>query len=255
MGWLAGILATVVVGLLLFVQPRRGKRRFEQLQRDVLVDPTARVRYYRRSITAAWIMTGVVAAIGLLAKGAGHDLGLPPAGSDEGSGLGWTITIEAFILIPISALVLRSNKPRIQRIVRRQIGHLKALLPVTRDERLTFVGVSLTAGVCEEVVYRWFGITYVRWVAPGSSDLAVIVVIGLAFGFAHYYQGKLGVLMTGIAGAAFTWLTLATGSLIPAIVIHALIDLRIVALREVAEPDAEPPSGERDLSSLPAPPS
>lgn len=246
MGVLAGILATIVVVLLVFVQPRCGKARFLQLQRDVLVDPLARTRFYRRSIIAAWIMTAIVVAIGLLAKAAGHDIALPPYPSVASRDGGIWITIEFVILIPISALVLRSQKPRIVRLVQRQTRHLRALLPVSREERKLFVGVALTAGVCEEVVFRWFGITYIRWLAPESSDALVIAAIAVVFGLAHYYQGKLGVLMTGVAGALFTWLTLATGSLVPAIIIHALIDLRIVALRElpaeVIEPEDAVPS-------------
>ena len=249
MGVAAGVLATIVVGLLVFVQPRRGKRRFEQLKVDVLVDPTARVRWYRRSIVAAWIMTVVVAMIGLLARAAGHEIGLPPASSPEGEALGWTVTVEMVVLIPITALAMRSRKPAIQRFIRRQVGHLWPILPVSREERTVFVGVALTAGICEEVVFRWFGITYVRWLAPESTNLTVALVIGVVFGLGHYYQGRFGVLMTGVAGVAFTMLTLSTGSLIPAIIIHALIDLRIVALREVPVPVTSP-----DLADLPQPP-
>ena len=198
---------------------------------------------------AAWIMTAIVVAIGLLARAAGHEVGLPPAASASGNALGWTVTVEMLVLIPITALVMRSRKPGIQKFIRRQVGHLWAILPVSRQERTLFVGVALTAGICEEVVFRWFGITYVRWLAPESANLTVALVIGVVFGLGHYYQGKFGVLATGVAGAAFTMLTLSTGSLIPAIIIHALIDLRIVALREVPVPLAPP-----DLAHLPPPP-
>ena len=239
MGVLAGILATVVVALLIFVQPRRGRARFLKLQQDVLTDPTARVRFYRRGILAAWIMAAVVILIGLLASAAGHDVALP-AGSAEARGGVWLLTVEMLLIIPLSALLFRSKKPWIQKVIARQIGHLRAMLPVTGDERRLFVAVALTAGICEEIVFRWFGITYIRWLAPESSNLTVIVIIGVMFGLAHYYQGRIGVLLTGGAGALFTALTLASGSLIPAIIIHALIDLRIVALRELPAPKPDP---------------
>ena len=249
LGVLAGVLATVVVLLLVFVQPRRGRARFLKLQQDVLTDPTARVAFYKRGIAAAWILSAIVLLIGLLAHAAGHDVGLPPASARSRSGAwgmtltrsgAWGMTLEMLIVIPLSALLFRSRKAGIQRLLARQIGHLRAILPVSANERRVFVGVALTAGICEEIVFRWFGITYVRWVAPGSSNLTVIVLIGVVFGLAHYYQGRNGVLITGAAGGLFTWLTLASGSLIPAIVIHALIDLRIVALRELPEPDPSP---------------
>jgi len=61
------------------------------------------------------------------------------------------------------------------------------------------------------------------------------VVTAAAFGFAHLYQGTRGVLLTGLVGAYLAWLTLSTGSLLPAIVIHALIDLRVLALPDLDE--------------------
>lgn len=236
---LAGGCATIVVALLVFVQPERGRRRFRRLEEEVRTDPTARVRFYRGSIVAAWTMTVVVVVIGLLARAGGHPIGLPPARSDEARSAAWLVTAELAVLLPLSILLLRSRRPAIVRLVRRQIGHVRALLPVTREERTTFIAVAFTAGICEEVVFRWGGITYVRWLAPGASDLVVIVVIGVVFGLGHLYQGRWGVVATGLAGSLFTWLTLETGSLAPAVIIHTLVDLRIVALRELP-PDEAP---------------
>jgi membrane protease YdiL (CAAX protease family) len=68
----------------------------------------------------------------------------------------------------------------------------------------------------------------------------------VTFGFVHLYQGPRNVILTGVFGGLFAWLTLATGTLLPAIVIHVLVDLRIVFLpTALAEPppSAEPPIG------------
>jgi membrane protease YdiL (CAAX protease family) len=49
------------------------------------------------------------------------------------------------------------------------------------------------------------------------------------------------VLFTGLIGAAFTWITLLTGTLLPAILIHVLVDLRVVALPStLTEPVSAP---------------
>ena len=42
---------------------------------------------------------------------------------------------------------------------------------------------------------------------------------------AHSYQGIKGILATGIVGGLFTLIVLACGSLWPAIVLHALVDI------------------------------
>lgn len=249
------MLATIVVALLLFVQPERGRRRFERLKIEVRTDPTARLRFYRRGIIAAWILTAIVAAIGALAHGAGHPVGLPPAPSTAAQGFVWLLTLELALFIPISALVMRSRNPRIQRLVRRQIGHLRAMLPVSRAERIRFVAVAFTAGICEEVVYRWFAIGYIRWLAPGSSDLLVIVLVAVGFGLAHFYQGRLGVLATGLIGGLFAWLTLQSGSIVPAMIAHVLIDLRVAVLREIPDPElADEMLSELRAAAAPLPP-
>lgn len=242
-GVVAGLLATVVVLLLLLVQPRRGRDRYEQLKVEVRTDPSARLRFYRVSIIGAWLMAAIVVGIGALASLAGHSVGLPPASSRLARGSAWLAAAELAVVLPLSLLILRSKRPKVQRLVQRQLRIVGALLPVTAEERKRFVAVAITAGICEEIVFRWFGITYVRWLAPGSSDAAVIVVIAVAFGLAHWYQGRWGVLGTGAAGALFTWLTLSSGSLLPAILVHALLDLRIVGLRPLPpEPDGMAPA-------------
>ena len=40
----------------------------------------------------------------------------------------------------------------------------------------------------------------------------------------------MGVTLTGLVGAYFAWLAIATGSLVPVILLHALLDLRILGL-------------------------
>ncbi|MFN8017726.1 MAG: CPBP family intramembrane glutamic endopeptidase [Acidimicrobiales bacterium] len=240
-GWAAAILATAAAAFLVAWQPGRGARAFARLREALATDPTARLRFYRRSIASKWVLTAIVVGIGALAAASGHDVGLPPASSRADRGAAWLVTVELLVLVPATLLVLRMRKPRIERLVDRQVGHLWPILPVGRAERRAFVGVAITAGITEEVIYRWGGITYLRWLAPGSSDLVLIVVLGAAFGLVHWYQGKVGVLLTGGFGALAALLTLQSGSLVPAVLVHCAIDLRIVGLRPVWLPTPDPP--------------
>jgi membrane protease YdiL (CAAX protease family) len=56
------------------------------------------------------------------------------------------------------------------------------------------------------------------------------VVSSAIFGFCHIYQGWVGIVGTGVLGAVLMWMYLSTESLLLPIVIHALIDLRILAI-------------------------
>ena len=106
------------------------------------------------------------------------------------------------------------------------------------------MALSVTAGVCEELLFRGL---LIGMLAPwlgwwGAAALGVPL-----FGVLHAYQGRAGMVRTAIVGAALTGVVAATGSLLPAMALHALIDVGSglvtwTVLREAEEPgEASPP--------------
>jgi membrane protease YdiL (CAAX protease family) len=111
-----------------------------------------------------------------------------------------------------------------------------ALLPRTRAERRLFTLVGVSAGICEEWLYRGFFLAVVSAISGGLPGPALVAVAGVAFGLAHVYQGPGGVLLTGVLGAVLAALYLDTGSLLLPVVLHALIDLRFLLVPPRALP-------------------
>jgi membrane protease YdiL (CAAX protease family) len=233
----AAVLATALAVALVFVQPFAGRRRYRRLRAELLTDPNARLRHYRRGIVAEWLAVGAVAVIGLLAGRRPGSIGL--RGGPHARAAASDVVMVGIVLA-VSAFIFRFGGRDIRDVLQRQARGFLDLLPRSRRERVVFVVVAITAGVCEEVLFRGFGIAYVRWLWPGASRPFVILVTAAAFGFAHLYQGARGVLLTGAVGAYLAWLTLSTGSLLPAMAIHAFVDLRVLAL-----PDLVPVEHER----------
>ncbi len=103
------------------------------------------------------------------------------------------------------------------------------LLPGTRSERRWAGAVAVTAGVAEELVFRGLflalGIGLV-----GLSPLLAAILVSVVFGLAHVYQGAQGVLTTALLGGVLAAIVLNTESLLPAILLHVLIDLRSLLL-------------------------
>jgi membrane protease YdiL (CAAX protease family) len=97
------------------------------------------------------------------------------------------------------------------------------LIPQTLSERLTFAVVSVTAGICEELIFRGFLIAALR-PATGSVALAVAIAAA-AFGAAHAHQNVSGGLRAALLGLVLSVPLLVTGSLYPAIAAHAVVDL------------------------------
>jgi len=224
---IAAVLASALAAALVLVQPWAGRRRYLRLVASIGEHPEARMRHYRRGIVGEWAAVGVILVIGVLA-GRGRSSIRLVSGHHVGSEA--AVVAEVAALLGASALVFRFGGAAIQNALRRQARGFLALLPRGRQERLVFAGLAITAGICEELVFRGFGIAYLRWLWPASPQWAVIAITAGAFGWVHLYQGPRGVILTGLVGAYLAWLVLSTGSLVPAMVIHALLDLRVLAL-------------------------
>jgi len=221
----AAVLSVVLAGWLVLVQPWRGRQRYRRLLERLRHDPSARLEHYRRGIAFEWVGAALVGVLAVLAHSRVRSLW--PPGTD--TAVAKQVPGLAVALVAITA-VYRFGGSATRRALAVQLRPVAALLPRTPAERRMFALLALTAGICEEVLYRGFGLAALRWAAPGLGHPALILVTAAAFGLAHLYQGPAGVALTGLAGAYLAWIALATGSLVPVMVLHALLDLRILGL-------------------------
>ncbi|MGC1382317.1 MAG: CPBP family intramembrane glutamic endopeptidase, partial [Candidatus Acidiferrales bacterium] len=104
------------------------------------------------------------------------------------------------------------------------------ILPVTHEERVWFFFVSLSAGICEEILYRGFLIHY--WMgSPTQLSVAMAMLVSsLIFGIGHIYQGVRGAIGSTVLGFIFALLFVMTGNLALPMFLHALIDARILLM-------------------------
>jgi membrane protease YdiL (CAAX protease family) len=111
--------------------------------------------------------------------------------------------------------------------------------PATRTERHWWVLVCITAGFCEETLFRGFMLHYLH-VSPWTLNLTMALVISsLIFGLGHLYGGVGGVVGSAMTGFLLGLLFMLSGNLLLPIILHALIDLRLLAiLRPPAEQTA-----------------
>src|SRR5271166_5721763 len=107
-------------------------------------------------------------------------------------------------------LVRRSAKAR-EKILSAFKG-MAFILPITREERAWFALVSITAGICEEVLYRGFLIRYLSNGPWHAGIWIALAIASISFGLAHGYQGLTGIVGTTVLGAGLAAIFLATGS-------------------------------------------
>jgi membrane protease YdiL (CAAX protease family) len=97
------------------------------------------------------------------------------------------------------------------------------LIPRTSSEKIAFAGLSVSAGIAEELVFRSFLISVV-FEAAGSMVVAVTISVA-AFAVTHAYQGIVGVIRVILLGLLLTAPFLLTGSVYPSIIAHTVLDL------------------------------
>jgi membrane protease YdiL (CAAX protease family) len=173
---------------------------------------------YLKVMLRGWIAVAAVAALWLFEKRAPAALGLGDP-FDDLIGLGAVIGL---LIVGATAQfrLARTMTPNRRARMRSQMRTIK-ILPRSTTELVVFLGVSLTAGVWEELVYRGF----LFWFLMPYAGLAGAVVLStLVFGIGHAYQGWRGVLTTTVLGLLFAIGYAASRSLWWLMAIHALID-------------------------------
>lgn len=102
-----------------------------------------------------------------------------------------------------------------------------ALLPRRPREYLYFIPLAFSAGICEEIVFRGFFITYLVSLT-GTSIWGYMLAIGLPaiiFGAVHIYQGRAAVWKITIMAVIFGVAYALTASILLLIILHVLVDL------------------------------
>lgn len=244
----AALSAVVVAAYLVVGEPLVGHVLHRRFEGRLRTDPGARRSFYARLLVLEWGLAVLALVVWLAAPGV-----------DAGAvGLRWpqswpgplttaaTLLVLGFVVVSTRALrsgalaratAEQTRRPGQGRHSEPAVHATLALLPRTTPERRLFTVVGVTAGVCEEWLYRGFLLAVVSAVGGGLSTLVLVLLGAAAFGLAHAYQGVAGIVTTGVLGGVMAALYLGTGSLLLPVVLHALVDLRFLLVPASALPD------------------
>lgn len=183
-------------------------------------EPDARVRMFGITLLEQWAMTGALAVLWFATSRPASALWLTIP-------TGWRLAVGAGV--PILYVVLMTLQvPKIARSeairtrLRDRLESLRPLLPHRPVEWHWFVPLSITAGICEEVLFRGF-LVWLLTPMLGLYGAALLSVV--VFGLAHGYQGWKFGQRAFYAGIFMGLFALVTGSVIPGMILHALIDI------------------------------
>ncbi|TYP81204.1 CPBP family glutamic-type intramembrane protease [Blastococcus xanthinilyticus] len=240
-------LAAVVVAVYLVVgEPVVGHVLHRRFEGRLRTDDGARRSFYRRLLVLEWGLAVLAFVVWLAAPGvAAGAVGLRWPREWPGP-FSVVLVVVVLLFVVASTRQLRSGALLEMARPTRRPGEGRhaeppgqstlALLPRTDEERRLFTVVGVTAGICEEWLYRGFFLAVVSALAGGPPAWVLVVVAAAAFGLAHAYQGRAGIVLTGVLGAVMAVLYLDTGSLLLPVLLHALIDLRFLLVPATALP-------------------
>jgi CAAX protease family protein len=97
------------------------------------------------------------------------------------------------------------------------------LAPQNGWQLLLWVLLSISAGICEELVFR--GYLLQQFSRGGKSIWAGVLISSLLFGVAHGYEGASGMIAITVFGGMFCLLALKRGSLRAGMIAHAWHDI------------------------------
>jgi membrane protease YdiL (CAAX protease family) len=213
-GWL---LTLILAGLV----PFHGVLAYGRLKVVRGVIPTRRkLRLYGTIVMMEWGL--VLAAIAVARH---HGLGLRDLGQTLGDPR-ISIAVTAVGLLALLALT-GFNRRQIRRASREElratVERARTFVPVGRTQVTAFTFVAVTAGICEEILYRGWLISFTG--ALFGSIWAGMVMAAILFGVGHAYQGRTGIIATGTLGLLFGTMFVTVKSLVPGQIIHAGIDI------------------------------
>jgi membrane protease YdiL (CAAX protease family) len=207
--------------VLAVVFPVMGVREYRRLLAAVEAGrPDPRVPVYRKAFFMEW---GVTIALLVFWVWMGRGLDLLGLGLEIGigAGIGSGLALAAVIVLVVQLKVLTGADDKLEKI-RPQLDSMRPMLPHDDREAGWFRALSVTAGICEELLYRGFLIAYLGALV---GLWPAVVLSSVVFGVGHSYQGVKGVVKTGIVGALLAGLYLLTGSLWASMLVHAALDL------------------------------
>jgi uncharacterized protein len=206
--------------VLAVIIPWRGRLRLKKLIAMPHVSSVERIALYASTIAFQWLAVAVVtwrawahgygaAELGLIANNSTRLISAAIVGGATIAALQW-LNLRRMGRIPFKSRGL------IQAIAER-------ILPQSTVELLPFLALAVTAGLCEEFLYRGFAMAVLARL--GSPVWLAILVSSILFGLAHLYQGRGGFVSTMLIGTVLGSGRMAYDSLVPVIFWHTAVDV------------------------------
>jgi membrane protease YdiL (CAAX protease family) len=193
---------------------------FRSLKKSDNLNLTSRkLRTYASIILSEWGF--VIVLLWLTHR---HNLSISDLGENIGN-VNLTV-ITTIVLLSVFMVMVYFNVRQLRQMslekLEVELRPLRKFIPNNVTEFIPFILIAFTAGICEELLYRgWLQ----NLLAYGTGSVWIGLILGaVIFGFGHAYQGKMGMVQTGIIGLIFGVVFIFTKSLVASQILHIIVD-------------------------------
>jgi membrane protease YdiL (CAAX protease family) len=205
-----------------------------RLRAELPVEAGSHTLRYVSTITLEWLLLGSVIA-GIYHRREFFLTAFTSRRNSLGSALGQGLAV--YCIGTMAIVAIGSALYFTPLFHRRNEAVVLALMPHTPLEFVAWFFVSLTAGVCEEVIFR--GYLLQQFTAWTQRPITAIVLAGALFGCLHLYEGLAAIIPLAVLGIIYGLVVRHfKGDLRAVIVAHTLQDF-LVALLVLARPFLE----------------
>jgi membrane protease YdiL (CAAX protease family) len=229
MAFYSFLLMQLLFAYTVLVEPFLRINFYRGLKKQLKIDASARILFYHTQVLWEWSWVVVLILIVIPIPEPLKWLGLTLPNQ-----IGWIIMAALLLGIGLSTVLLRRN-PGAMANMRRSLEASSILLPSTPAERKWYAATAITAGICEELLYRGFLMRYLPSTFTFLDWLLVAILSGIIYGLSRAYQGFKGITQTALTGFSFAIVYILSGSLLPAMVFHILAELRTLLLWQPEE--------------------
>jgi membrane protease YdiL (CAAX protease family) len=129
----------------------------------------------------------------------------------------------AVVAVVLTVALVAAARPLWRALVARHERRAYLTMPRTPGERVLWIGVSVSAGVAEEVAYR--AVLYALLVRLVGVPIVGALGAAVVFGLGHLMQGRRDAAIVGGVGLVLQGAVWYTGGLAAAIVVHVGYDV------------------------------
>ncbi|MEE4245760.1 MAG: type II CAAX endopeptidase family protein [Kangiellaceae bacterium] len=192
----------------------------DKTKQAVIAGVKSKRSMYKSTMLFLWLPTGVLIYGLMFGYLSFESLGLVWLSTTANwVGVGLVVATAGYFVL--STLSVKAN-PKLQAEMSAAYQQHSWMMPTSKNELRWFTGgVSVSAGICEELLFRGFVLSLADDL---SMSLGLLLVSSVLFGLCHLYQGWGNVLRTGVVGMVLGVIYLLTDSLWVPIALHILVD-------------------------------